>query len=69
MPESPYSPDLAPCDFFVFPKLKRPMKGQEFARIEEIKTASVEELKTIPKSASRIEKKAGTSVLFLRGLL
>jgi len=23
----PYSPDLAPCDFFLFPKLKRSMKG------------------------------------------
>ncbi|UYV80992.1 hypothetical protein LAZ67_19002427 [Cordylochernes scorpioides] len=27
MPQPPYSPDLAPCDFFLFPKLKRPMKG------------------------------------------
>ncbi|EFN62152.1 hypothetical protein EAG_14509, partial [Camponotus floridanus] len=47
----PYSPDLAPCDFFLFPKLKRPMKGTRFATIEEIKTASLEELETIPKSA------------------
>ncbi|UYV69042.1 DAAM2 [Cordylochernes scorpioides] len=28
MPQQPYSPDLAPCDFFLFPKLKRPMKGR-----------------------------------------
>ncbi|UYV84416.1 hypothetical protein LAZ67_X002056 [Cordylochernes scorpioides] len=27
MLQPPYSPDLAPCDFFLFPKLKRPMKG------------------------------------------
>jgi len=27
------------------------MKGQRFATIEEIKTASLEELKTVPKSA------------------
>ncbi|UYV71132.1 RAD54L2 [Cordylochernes scorpioides] len=27
MPQPPYSPDMAPCDFFLFPKLKRPMKG------------------------------------------
>ena len=46
-----YSPDLAPCDFFLSPKLKRPMKGRRFTTIEEIKTASLEELKTIPKSA------------------
>ena len=51
MPQPPYSPDLAPCDFFLFPKLKRPMEGRRFATIEEIKTASQEELKTIPKSA------------------
>ena len=51
MPQPPYSPDLAPCDFFLFPKLKRPMKGRTFTTIEEIKTASLEELKAIPKSA------------------
>ncbi|KYN13102.1 hypothetical protein ALC57_14709, partial [Trachymyrmex cornetzi] len=51
MPQPPYSPDLAPCDFFLFPKLKRPMKGRRFATIEEIKAASLEELKAIPKSA------------------
>ncbi|KYN16157.1 hypothetical protein ALC57_11589 [Trachymyrmex cornetzi] len=32
-------------------KLKRPMKGRRFATIEEIKAASLEELKAIPKSA------------------
>jgi histone-lysine N-methyltransferase SETMAR len=51
MPQPPYSPDLAPCDFFLFPKLKRPMKGRRFATIEEIKAASLEELRAIPKSA------------------
>ncbi|XP_018346777.1 PREDICTED: LOW QUALITY PROTEIN: uncharacterized protein LOC108751194 [Trachymyrmex septentrionalis] len=49
MPQPPYSPDLAPCDFFLFPKLKRLMKGRRFAMIEEIKAASLEELKAIPK--------------------
>ena len=49
--QSPYSPDLTPYDFFLFPKLKRPMKGRRFATIEEIKTAQLEELKTITKSA------------------
>ena len=48
---TPYSPDLAPCNLFLFPKLKRPMKGRRFATIEKIKTASPEELKTIPKSS------------------
>ena len=51
MPQPPYSPDLAPSDFFLFPRLKRPMKGPRFATIEEIKTESLRELKDIPKSA------------------
>jgi hypothetical protein len=51
---------LGPCNFFLFPKLKRSMKGRTFATIEEIKTASLEELKTIPKSASKIVKSADT---------
>jgi len=29
MPQPPYSPDLAPCDFFLFPKLKNSMKGRK----------------------------------------
>jgi len=66
---TPYSPDLAPCDFLLFPKLKRPMKGRKFATIEEIKiTTSLEELKAMKsqkthiRSASKIGKSAGTSV-------
>ncbi|UYV78708.1 hypothetical protein LAZ67_16002504 [Cordylochernes scorpioides] len=45
MPQPPYFPDLFPCDFFLFPKLKRPMKGRRYATLDEIKTASTEELK------------------------
>ncbi|KAG6462424.1 hypothetical protein O3G_MSEX013254 [Manduca sexta] len=48
--QPPYSPDLAPCDFFLFPKLKRPMKGRRYATIDEIKTASKEELNKIQKN-------------------
>ncbi|UYV64394.1 hypothetical protein LAZ67_3000512 [Cordylochernes scorpioides] len=50
MPQPLYSPDLAPCDFFLFPKLKRPMKGRRYATLDEIKTASKEELKKIFKN-------------------
>ncbi|UYV77019.1 hypothetical protein LAZ67_14002900, partial [Cordylochernes scorpioides] len=50
MPQPPYFPDLAPCDFFLFPKLKRPMKGRRYATLDEIKTASKEELKKIFKN-------------------
>lgn len=51
MPQPPYSSDMAPCDFFLFPKLKRILKGRRFANIEEIKTESLEKLKAIPKIA------------------
>ena len=30
-----YSPDLAPCDFFLFPKCKEILKGQIFSSPEE----------------------------------
>ncbi|UYV65187.1 hypothetical protein LAZ67_3003503 [Cordylochernes scorpioides] len=50
MPQPPYSLDLAPCDFFLFPKLKRSMKGRRYATLDEIKTASKEELKKILKN-------------------
>ena len=33
----PYSPDLAPCDFFLFPKLKKHLKGTTFQSINEAK--------------------------------
>ncbi|UYV70266.1 hypothetical protein LAZ67_7002326 [Cordylochernes scorpioides] len=49
MPQPPYSLDLAPCDFFLFPKLKRPMKGRRYNTLDEIKTASKEKLKKILK--------------------
>lgn len=50
MPQPPYSPDMAPCDFFLFPKLKRPLKGQRFSTIEEIKEESLKVLNAIPKT-------------------
>ena len=35
VPHPPYSPDLAPCDFFLFPKLR----GCRYETIEEMKEA------------------------------
>ena len=34
--QPPYNPDLAPCDFCLFPKLKSPLKGKRFQTIDEI---------------------------------
>jgi hypothetical protein len=33
MDHLPYSPDLAPCDFWLSPKLKSVLKGQRIADI------------------------------------
>ena len=40
VPHPPYSPDLAPCDFFLFPKLKMKLKGRRFPTAEEIQAES-----------------------------
>ena len=37
VPQPPYSPDLAPCDFWLFPKLKENLKGCRYETIEEMK--------------------------------
>ncbi|KAJ4449971.1 hypothetical protein ANN_01378 [Periplaneta americana] len=47
--QPPYSPDLAPCDFWLFPKLKTPLKGSRFESREEIMQNATTELNTIPK--------------------
>ena len=36
LPRPPYSPDLAPCDLYVFPKLKLKLKGHHFGTMEKI---------------------------------
>ena len=39
-----YSPDLEPCDFWLLPNLKSPLKGKIFQTINEIQENTVEEL-------------------------
>lgn len=36
LPHPPYSPDLAPCDFFLFPNLKTWLAGKKFRSNEEV---------------------------------
>jgi hypothetical protein len=36
IPHPPHSPDLAPCDFFLYPNMKLKLKGRRFDTIEEI---------------------------------
>jgi transposase len=51
LPRPPYSPDLAPADFFLFQKLKSTLKGRRFHSVVEIKEKSLEDLRAIPKNA------------------
>ena len=51
VPHPPYSPDLAPEDFFLFPKLKTTLKGCYFQNIEEIQENVIRELCAITESA------------------
>ena len=43
VPQPPYSPDLAPCDFWLFPKLR----GCRYETIEEIKEAVTKVIDTL----------------------
>lgn len=38
-PHPPYSPDLAPSDYHLFPTLKRQLQGKRFQNLEELKAA------------------------------
>jgi transposase len=44
----PYSPDLAPCDFWLFPKLKTVLKGHRFSDIADIQGHATTILQSIP---------------------
>jgi histone-lysine N-methyltransferase SETMAR len=50
LPQPPYSPDLVPCDFFFFPKLKNTMKGRRLDYIEDIQSNATRQLRAITKS-------------------
>ena len=44
----PHSPDLSPCDYFLFPKLKTKIKGAFYDDTPAIQAAVTEVLKNIP---------------------
>jgi hypothetical protein len=43
--QTPYSPDLSPPDYFLFPKLKMKLKGLHCVDVAEIQEAATYELK------------------------
>ena len=49
--QPPYFPGLAPCDLFLFPKLKKVIKGTRFQDSEAIQTAVTRELRAMPEES------------------
>lgn len=49
LPHPAYSPDLSPCDFFLFGKLKSRLRGQEFHTEESINDATKQALVELAK--------------------
>ena len=39
LPHMPYSPDMSPPDFDLYPKLKEPMRGHRFSSLEDVSAA------------------------------
>jgi transposase len=56
---SPYSPDLAPHDFFLFPKIKEMLKGRHFDYSDDISSTTTAALRPFHKTSSKIVLKSG----------
>jgi hypothetical protein len=48
--QPPYSPDLAPCDLWLYSKLKMPLKGRRFQTANKIKENATRQLMAILKN-------------------
>ncbi|XP_026330440.1 uncharacterized protein LOC113237938 [Hyposmocoma kahamanoa] len=46
--QPPYSPDVAPADFFLFPSIKSKLKGKHWGTIKDIQEATTRALKDLP---------------------
>jgi len=53
LPYPPYGPDLAPCDFYLFSKLKLKLKGHHFGMMENIQKVVTDELHTLTENDFR----------------
>ncbi len=49
----PYSLDLAPCDYFMFPALKAKLRSQRFQNVDDLQNAVKQELRKMPKEKIR----------------
>lgn len=44
-----YSPDLSPCDFWLFPKIKEQLRGKDFQDLSELQGALEEQMNSLQK--------------------
>jgi histone-lysine N-methyltransferase SETMAR len=52
LPHAPYSPDMSPSDFDLFPKLKEPIRGHRFSSLEEVSAAVTRAIRELNKSGT-----------------
>ena len=50
LPHAPYSPDMSPPDFDLFPKLIEPMLGRKFSSMGELSTDGIRTIRRMNKS-------------------
>lgn len=48
VPHPPYSPDLSPCDFWLFARVKKDIRGIRFANVAALKEAVEDQIAAIP---------------------
>ena len=53
VPHPPYSPDLSPCDFWLFGRLKKDIRGIHFRNLAVVKEAVEEQIASIPSEEYR----------------
>ena len=46
--QPPYSPDMAPYDFWLFPRLKEVLKGSRFEDLEDVQSNVTKVFRSIP---------------------
>jgi transposase len=63
IPQPSYSPDLAPADFFLFPKLKSTLKGHRFDTTDEIQKNSTMSCSPFRKKRSKVGRNVGSGAL------
>jgi len=49
LPHPPYSPDLSPCDFFLFPRLKKELAGRSYNEVNSLARGIQAVVDSIPK--------------------